>query len=162
MEIYNLEPLICCKFGKTVKVIDCQSEEFLKPGENHCSTTLKLKLKIRRSENQMEEMVNLIGKFLTDSGIQKQLNNSLGTFKTELLYYEKLNPLYERIRQEVFHGEVESVCPEFYGSRSGKIPGSDEIDEGNLIILLEDLLIKNYRVVDREGNDLDFYKNYCI
>lgn len=142
MKINDLQSLLAQKFGEDIKLIRYNTSKFLANYENFCSTVIKLEATIKKlGGNESEETIHVVAKLLEDHDeIQRVAAESANTFETETFFYTKVKFLFDKVADDVFQGKIQSIFPQFYGAR---------VTDNDSIILLEDLITKNYYMVDK-------------
>ncbi|XP_014209234.1 uncharacterized protein LOC106639918 [Copidosoma floridanum] len=141
--------------GSEIRVVDFESDDFVKTGDNYGSTIKKVRVKLSRDDGDGKdhpEVLDLVAKMLPPTDFQREMFDSGFTFKKEIFLYETLIPVYRSLLPDF------DAVPRFYGARVSREPGTKEIDE-DAVIFLENLKAKGYYMVDRhKGLDTSHLK----
>lgn len=145
MEIRDLESLLLKKFKPKSKILDLSTEEFLLPHENVLSKVLKVRATVKETGQENLTKLNLVLKFLDDEEFQKFRAVHFRTFDVEILFYEKIVPIYDQVMKDVFP-DRKKVYPEFFGARLS-LNEDAKFRDDDVAILLEDLAVDNYQMI---------------
>ncbi|XP_049766406.1 uncharacterized protein LOC126095697 [Schistocerca cancellata] len=123
-----------------------------KVGQNYGSTLLSIQLHLRDGET-----LDLVGKFMPPTEMQKKVFGSATTFLKEINAYRSINVELIKLQREkgVPEEEVCDPLPRYYGSQVNSAGDDSAAADDNAVLLLENLTSSGYRMADQmTGLDL--------
>lgn len=159
MDLRDLETFLLKKFKPNSDLLDFSTEKFLPPRERALSEVLKVFATVKKSDEEKLIKLNLIVKFLKNN-FQKIRAIHLRTFDTEILFYEKIAPIYDQLLADVFPDKKE-IYPGFFSARLS-LNEEAKFRDDDTAILLQDLGIHGYHMSDKrlEGKQILFLITY--
>ncbi|XP_047096689.1 uncharacterized protein LOC124709085 [Schistocerca piceifrons] len=123
-----------------------------KVGQNYGSTLLSIQVHLRDGET-----LDLVGKFMPPTEMQKKVFGSATTFLKEINAYRSVNVELIKLQRErgVPAEEVCDPLPRYYGSQVNSAGDDSMAADDNAVLLLENLASSGYRMADQmTGLDL--------
>ncbi|XP_056635280.1 uncharacterized protein LOC130444239 [Diorhabda sublineata] len=147
MSLQSFENLLSKTLGTNKKIIHSDITNLVPPGENFGGELLKLTITVENQITKETEVLHAVAKKIPEMELFQKIFNIQETFKSEILFYEKLVPIFKQFQKQHKIENVLNCFAEIYGSRLN-LNGSDIVDR-DAVIILEDLIISGYRNLDR-------------
>lgn len=145
-EIKNLHELLHSFLDKYTTILDCHIKLLEMDCENYGSIMLDLKV-ILKTE-QEETVLNLIAKVRPKSEYLRRVFPTEVCFKNEINVYKYIIPYLLQFQKEQGLDELINFFPYCYATRTSIKNNDNEVDD-DVVLLLENLKLKGYVVVNR-------------
>ncbi|XP_008212854.1 uncharacterized protein LOC103317251 [Nasonia vitripennis] len=151
-EIGDLESLLRINFGDDLTLVNYSVDNVVPSGENFRSCVLRLSAQVQRTKDSPGEDLEFVVKTAPTTAVLEITKGVdwIRLFRKEIFMYTSVIPFYRRVELDNDFPEddsIEECFPKFFGS-CGSL-------SGDAVILLENLKLRNYYVVDKRiGMDL--------
>lgn len=159
-DIKDLKELLAKEFGNNFEILKKKTKTLTPPGEHYGSIMVSLDLVIKRN-NENEEEVQLVAKFLPASEMLRAAFDTDVTFKKEITAYTEILPTLENFQRECGIKDFIDVFPKCYGARLNLDKNQNEVGV-DAVLIFENLKVDNYVMYNRfDGFDFDT-SNYIV
>ncbi|XP_057651963.1 uncharacterized protein LOC130891329 [Diorhabda carinulata] len=154
MSLQSFENLLSKTVGANKKIIHSDITNLVAAGENFGGELLKLTITVENQITKETEVLHAVAKKIPEMELFQKIFNIQETFKSEIIFYEKLVPIFRQFQEQHKIKNVLNCFAELYGSRLN-LNGSDIVDR-DAVIILEDLIVSGYKNLDRYiGYDME-------
>ncbi|CAH1106462.1 unnamed protein product [Psylliodes chrysocephalus] len=147
MSVEGIDSILSKNVLKGKKVLNVEVTNLVEPGENFGGELLKLNITSEDEETKSQDVLNAVAKKIPVLEFAQEMFNVQKTFKSELIFYEKLVPAFQEFQKENNLKDIINCFALCYGGRLN-VNGSDIVDR-DALILMENLNSSGYNNIDR-------------
>ncbi|XP_014205548.1 uncharacterized protein LOC106637321 [Copidosoma floridanum] len=164
IEIREFEPFLQkCLDCDHLVLVDYTATAMLPPGENFCSSIVKVDARVRKNTSPREEDVALHFVAKTPDKSNRAVVDWVFTFRPEVFAYAEVVPAYREVEEKLGIEEPLDFHPKFFGSRNSlEEDNQDSVDQDSML-LLENLGARGYYMVDKYvGLDVEHARKVTV